>query len=215
MYESFKERTISIGKYQFEIFKEVQNLRIKNVFFENLAYPILPEFPENLKRAVIDETLGENIYEKGKQLFIDGIPDKPSEEQYLFLGKYTCLPLIVLLMDDVNIYPTIDEKLKAALPIFTLMLGTGNMKPDELLKHMDQSIKKEMKKFFDSEIAKEAILILGVMHNFEDVCNRRFNPAIYSKTFFNSDIPSLLHSGPYEDTPFNFMHPVFKTRKHK
>lgn len=225
-----EERGKKIAYYQNEILKELVKLNKKHVFAEGLTSDVLPkrlleqliEILPNLSKYTSDELWirifnschGDEAYEHISKAYKDGISDPPTEEQLKVLYIYHASAIYAFLNREAFLHKTADEQDARALGMLALMSSMNQS--ENLAKQMndfhEKLIRKELRSFFKDNRGEEAVLVLGAMHNIDDLVYRSFNPQIVSKIFLNSETPVFLHTGPYEGS-YNFFNPGFKEEK--
>lgn len=226
-----EDRARAVARYQHEILKELVRLGKKHIFVEGLTSDVLPvELVEFLKlmqsqfkkfstarlwKEFFNQAHGEKAYEHISKAYENGITEPVTEDQLKVLYTYHASAVYAFLNREVSLHKTTDEKDSRALGMIALMASMNNS--EELFNQMNQMheklIRKELRKFFKEYRGEEVVLVLGAMHNVDDLTYRSFNPQIASKVFFNNDIPIFLHTGPYEGLDYHFFTPGFKEEK--
>lgn len=225
-----EERAKKIALYQNEILKELIKLNKKHVFVEGLTSNVFPEsYLEPLIRVVpeferytnkqlwegfFNLANGDKAYEHISKAYKSGITESVTEEQLKVLYTYHASAIYAFLHREAFLHKTTDEKDARALGMLALMSSMNQS--ENLAKQMndfhEKLIRKELRSFFKDYRGEEVVLVLGAMHNIDDLVYRSFNPQIVSKLFLNSSAPVFLHTGPYEGS-YNFFNPGFKDEK--
>ena len=199
---SNRERILLIGRYQFAILKELIRLDIRDVFEEGLTINVPPGIKKRTRSNLIDHAFEKGVSKETLSAFSSGIKTKPTDNQLLVLGKYGACTVFALLNDNVFLHKTIDAETLHGISLVSLMIPNfGDGLSEQILEKIDKEAKKEFVKFFKENRGAKTAFILGMVHNFDlSCCNKNFNPVIFSRSFFNEDMPDFLHSGPYEGT---------------
>lgn len=225
-----EERGKKIAYYQNEVLKELLKLNLEHVFAEGLTSDVLPkrlleqliEVVSQFKKYTSEQLWieyfnlahGDEAYEHISKAYKEGISDPPTEDQLKVLYIYHASAIYAFLNSDVHLHKTTDEKNARALGMISLMVSMNQS--ESLAKQMNEFheklIRKELRSFFKDNRGEEVVLVLGAMHNIDDLVYRSFNPQIVSKLFFNSEVPDFLHTGPYEGS-YNFFNPGIKEEK--
>lgn len=222
-----EERAKKIAIYQNEILKELIKLNPKHVLAEGLTSDVLPkeileflvltasEFKKYTSGQLWIESFnlahGDKAYEHISKAYKEGISDPPTEDQLKVLYVYHASAIYAFLNNEVYLHKATDEKDARVLSMISLMASMN--RSEDLSKQLNEMheklIRKELRSFFKNNRGEEVVLVLGAMHNIDDLVYRSFNPQIISKIFLNSEIPIFLHTGPYEGS-YNFFNPGFK-----
>lgn len=226
-----ESRARAVARYQHEVLKELIKLGKKHLFVEGQTKDVLPDelikfiianvskyekyTPEQLWKEVFNFAHGEKAYEHISKAYEKGIIEPVTEDQLKVLYTYHASAVYAFLNREVFLHKSVEEGDSRALGMISLMATMNNS--EKLFKEMndfhEKLIRNELRRFFKDYKGEEVVLVLGAMHNVDDLTYRSFNPQIVSKVFFNSDFPVFLHTGPYADLDYNFFSPGFKEEK--